>query len=116
MNFNNRGNQQFYSTNCSIFGCLFTTIIISFLIRGGITFLIKNFWLILALGLVIWIFRTFIRPDRPSSPSLKNEGQNRGDNWNRDFEQNKDTAYHNIERDFEEIDEVDEEDEEFKDF
>lgn len=114
MNFNNRGNQQIYGANCSIFGCLFTVIIASFLIRGGISFLIRNFWLILVLGLVVWVFRKFIQPGDSNSSSSKNEGQTRRTNWNRNFESKQDTAYHNEERDFEEVDEEDEED--FNDF
>lgn len=112
MNYNNRGYSSFDRSGCSIFGLLATMIIIGLVIRGGMYFLFKNFWLIVVLGVVIWAFRKFVNPTNKSSNNTKSQGNRQ--NWNRDYENRKDTAYHNVDRDFEEVD--DDDDDEFSDF
>ncbi len=116
MNYNNRGNQQIYGTGCSLVGCIVGLLILGFIIRGSIFFFFRYFWLILILGIVVWVFRKFVHTGNDSNTS-RDQRERRGQDWHRDFENRQNTAYHNIDRDFEEVDEEDEENEdEFKDF
>lgn len=102
MDFNNQNRTQ-----TSVYGCSSTSLfvflaILSLLIFGGLFFVLRYFGLILALGLVIWIFRkVFGKNTRQAQTKKQAPGTN---NWSRDFEQSKDTSYDNIEREFEEVD------------
>lgn len=80
---------------------MFTLILIALIFSGGLFFIFRYFSLILVLGVVIWFFRKFIMKDDQS----KSSGEPKTNNWSRDYEKNKDTAYDNIEREFEEVDE-----------
>lgn len=109
MNFNNRGNQRVYASSCSFLGCLFGMFIILSIIQGGLYFFYHYFWLIALISLVIWIFR--IWNSKQSKPTdNNNRGARSSGKWSRDFENRKDTSYHNIDRDFEEVDEEEDDD------
>lgn len=108
MYFNNRGNRQYYGSGCSIFGCILGFFLLISVIQGGLYLFFRYFWVILLLGLVIWFFRQWTNK---SSQSRKNNTTKQKD-WHRDYENRKNTSYHNIDREFEEIDEEDE----FEDF
>lgn len=114
MNYNNRGNQRIYGTGCSLFGCLIVLLFLGFVVRGSLFFFFRYFWLILVLGVVVWVFRKFVHSDNSDADASRNQQENSKQNWQRDFENRKNTGYHNIERDFEEVDQED--DDEFKDF
>lgn len=117
MNYNNRGNQQIYGTGCSLFGCLIALLIFGFIVRGSIFFFFRYFWLIIVLGVVIWVFRKFIHSNNDNSNSSNNQQGRRRQDWHRDFENRRDTGYDNFDRDFEEVDEdEDNQDDEFSDF
>lgn len=104
MNYNNRNNPRIYTSGCSIFGCLIALFIFSLVIRGSFYLLFEYFWLIIILGLVVWVFRIFIHPKNNNT----NNTRQRKKNWDRNYEKRKDTSYHNIEREFEEVDDEDE--------
>lgn len=112
MNFNQRGNPQFYTTGCSGFGCLIFLFLIISLIQGSLYFLFRYFGVIVLIGILIWIFRKWTSSDTRNKKSEKHTST-KSNNWNRDFEKTKDTAYHNVDRDFEEIDHTEED---FDDF
>lgn len=114
MYYNNRGNQQFYGTGCSLFGCLFALIIGSFVLQGSLYLFFRYFWVILLLGIIIWAFRRFTGNDEPNTDTRNDERFSQKQDWHRDFENRKNTSYHNVDRDFEEVEE--EEDDEFTDF
>lgn len=114
MYFNNRGNYRVIGPGCSLFGCAIALIIMSFVIRGSMYFFFRYFWLIVVLGLIIWVFRKFNGKKSTGSYTNNTEGTNKKPDWSRDFENNSNTSYHNVDRQFEEVDEDDEE--EFKDF
>lgn len=82
----------------------------SFVIRGSMYFFFRYFWLIIVLGLIIWVFRKFNGNNSPDSTTNKTQKTNKKSDWNRDFENNSNTSYHNVERQFEEVDEDDEQD------
>ncbi len=109
MYFNNRGNYRVYGPGCSMFGCMIALIILSFIIRGSMYLFFRYFWLIVVLGLIIWVFRKFNGNQSSSSNTSKDT---KTSNWSRDFENNSNTSYHNIDREFEEVDE----EEDFDDF
>lgn len=111
MYFNNRNNRNSWGFGCSILSLFLGLMIISMLIRGSLIFFFRYFWLIVALAIVVWVFRKIIRRNKKDTPPNNHQGQRR--NWQRDFENRNDTSYHNIDRDFEE---VDENDDEFDDF
>lgn len=110
MYFNNRNHQTGFSMGCSIFGCLAMLLLASLIVRGSLYFFFRYFWLILVLGAIVWVFRRFVHTD---DNSHEQDESPKRPNWNRDFENRSDSGYHNIERDFEEIDE---EDDDFNDF
>lgn len=112
MYFNHRNNPRMYGSGCSIFGCFLGFFVLMFLIQGSFYLLFEYFWLFILLGIIIWVFRKFTH-NQNKRDSDRTSSSKKSD-WNRDFENRKTTSYHNIERDFEEVDE-DEEDE-FKDF
>lgn len=114
MYFNNRGNYRVYGPGCSMFGCMIALIIMSFIIRGSMVFFFRYFWLIVVLGLIIWVFRKFNTNNSSDSTSTNIQNTTKKSDWSRDFEKNSNTSYHNVEREFEEVDDNDEE--EFKDF
>lgn len=119
MNYNNRGNRQIYSTGCSFFGCLIAIFFFGFILQGSIFFFFRYFWLIVALGVIVWIFRKFVRSDDENDDTDQYQGRRQKRNWSRDFEDHEDTGYDNYDRDFEEVDveESDQEDDdEFSDF
>jgi len=109
MYFNQRNNSRMYGNGCSTLGCIAGFFLLMLLIQGSFYLLFEYFWFIILLGIIVWIFRKFTKnrnKENPSSHSSDNKS-----NWSRDFESRKNTSYHNIERDFEEVDE-----DEFKDF
>ena len=109
---NNRGNFRVYGPGCSLFGCLIGLIIFSLIIRGSLYFFFRYFWLIIVLGLVIWAFRKLSnKNDKRSANHKKNTNGSKSD-WHRDFENRTNTSYHNIDREFEEVDD----DSDFDDF
>lgn len=112
MYFNNRNNQQVYGYGCSFAGCLLFLILASFLIRGSLFIFFRYFWVILLIGVIVWIFRNVVHSDGNSN---EEDQTGKRSNWQRDFENRNDTGYHNVDRDFEEVDEEEEEDE-FSDF
>lgn len=112
MYFNNRNNPRVYGYGCSFFGCLLSLMILFFVIQGRFYILFKYFWLIILLGIVVWVFRKLIRSN--NNRNSNNKTQNSKKEWHRDFEDRKNTSYHNFDRDFEEVD--NEEDDDFKDF
>lgn len=114
MFYRNRGGPIFYNTGCSTFGCLAVFFIFSFLVGGGLVLFFRYFWLILLLGIIVWLFRKFTGQNENSSSRPTGNHQQRRQNWHRDFENKKETSYDNINREFEEID--DEEDNDFNDF
>ena len=67
--------------------------------------LFEYFWLIIVLGLVVWVFRKFFKPEDKKPESTEQQKKS----WDRNFENRKDTSYHNYEREFEEVDDEDEE-------
>lgn len=106
MHYNNRNRPR-----ASVYGCSSTTLIIGLIIllitiSGVLFFILRNFGLILALGIVIWFFRKFILQDRSDKNTPKDS---RPKSWSRNYEENKNTSYDNIEREFEEIDDEEEE-------
>lgn len=105
MNYNNRNNPRIYYSGCSLFGCISALFIFSILIRGSFYLLFEYFWLIIVLGLVVWAFRKFFKPEREKPDNTEQQKKS----WDRNFENRKDTSYHNFEREFEEVDEEDEE-------
>jgi len=118
LNFNNRGYQQYYGTGCSMLGCFIMLLVLGFFISGSIFFFFRNFWLILILGVVIWLFRKFITSDNDAD-GPNNQRRRRGQDWRRDYENNDKTGYDNVDRDFEEVDDEeteDDDDDEFNDF
>lgn len=101
MQFNNQNRPQ-----TSVYGCSSNTLLIGFiimalLISGGLFFILRYFGLILALGIVIWFFRNFIMEKHKKTKSTTNTKESR---WGRNFENNQNTSYDNIEREFEEVD------------
>lgn len=113
MYFNNRNNSRYYGYGCSFFSLMIGMMVLSLIIRGSLIFFFRYFWLILALGAVVWIFRKFIHKDE-NTPNDSGSGHSGHHNdWGRDFENRKNTSYHNFDREFEE---VDEDDDEFEDF
>lgn len=110
MNFNHRGNPRVYTTGCSSIGCLLGVFIMISLIQGGLYFFFRYFWAFVLIGVVIWFFRQW---NSNQSRTKHNSKQSQSRNtWHRDFEDKENTSYHNIERDFEEVDE----EEDFNDF
>jgi len=118
MNFNNRGYQRYYGTGCSLLGCFGVLLVLGFIISGSIFFFFEYFWLILILGGVVWLFRRFLQSDDDQQNGPDNQGRYRRQSWRRDYENDDNTGYDNIDRDFEEVDEKDSEDEDddFNDF
>lgn len=97
-------------TQTSVYGCSSTSLfvflaILSLMIFGGLFFILRYLGLIIALGLVIWIFRKAFRKDTANAQTKKQT--TRTNNWSRDFEKSEDTSYDNVEREFEEIDDED---------
>ena len=115
MYFNNNNNRPGnFGFGCSFLGFFIGLMILSLIIRGSFYLFFKYFLMIVLLAIVVWVFRRFIGKNNNSNQSDYKNGDSRKD-WHRDFENRKNTSYHNFDRDFEEVDE-DEEDEEFKDF
>ena len=106
MYYHNRGNQQFYGTGCSLFGCMIALIILSFIVRGRLYLFFRYLWLIILLGVIVWVFRKF-KGNGQNSSTYKNDSQSSGQDWHRDFENRENTSYHNIDREFEEVDDED---------
>lgn len=105
MDFNNRNRTQTSVYGCSSTSLIVVLIIISLMIFGGLFFILRYFGLIIALGLVVWIFRK-VFGQNTTDTQTKKQGS-RTQTWSRDFEQNADTPYDNIEREFEEVDDED---------
>lgn len=105
MNYNNRNNPRVYYSGCSLFGCLTALFMFSILIQGSFYLLFEYFWLIIVLGLVVWVFRKFFKPETKKPENTNKQKKS----WDRNFENQKDTSFHNLEREFEEIDDEDEE-------
>lgn len=105
MNYNNRNNPRVYYSGCSLFGCLTALFMFSILIQGSFYLLFEYFWLIIVLGLVVWVFRKFFKSETKKPENTNKQKKS----WDRNFENQKDTSFHNLEREFEEIDDEDEE-------
>ena len=114
MYYNNNNNRPgTFRFGCSFLGLLIGLMILSFIIRGSLYIFFKYFWMIVLLAIVVWIFRRFIvNNDNGKQSRYKNVDSTK--DWHRDFDNRKNTSYHNIDRDFEEVDEEedDEKDEE----
>lgn len=113
MYYNGRNNQRYYGFGCSMFSLILGLIIFSMIIRGSLYFFFRYFWLIVALAVVVWVFRKITRKNQPTSRRSDSNPRGGKSNWNRNFENQEDTSFHNLDRDFEEIDE---DDDEFDDF
>lgn len=100
MYYNNQNRPKTSVYGCSSTTLIFTLILIALIFSGGLFFIFRYFSLILVLGVVIWFFRKFIMKDDQS----KSSGETKTNSWSRDYEKNQDTAYDNIEREFEEVD------------
>lgn len=101
MYYNNQNRPRTSVYGCSSTTLIFVLIIIVLLLSRGLVFILRNLPLILVLGLVIWFFRKFIMKN---GGQTKSSGGSKSTNWSRDYESNQDTAYDNIEREFEEVD------------
>ena len=114
MFYRNRGGPVFYSTGCSTIGCLLLFFVFSMLIGQGIVFFFRYFWLIVLLGLVVWLFRKFTGPNNGETSSRKDNTRQNNQTWQREKNQQPGSTYDNISRDFEEVEEEDEQN--FNDF
>lgn len=97
----------------SVYGCSSTSLILllvlgALMIFGGFFFIFRYLGLIIVLGLVIWLFRKFINRDKNQSSETKQQHKMKGNPWSRDFENEEESSYDNLEREFEEVDEEDE--------
>lgn len=106
MYFNYRGNRQVYGPGCSVFGCILGLFLIFSIIQGGLYLFFRYFWVIVLLSLAIWFFRTWTN-NKNNTKGKEKDNRDKQD-WHRDFENRKDTSYHNLDRDFEEVDDEDE--------
>lgn len=111
MYFNNRNRTQTSVYGCSSTSLVIGLIIVALMIFGGLFFIFRYLGLIIALGLVVWIFRKFFGKDKKDSPTKNESTGPRMKSWSRDYEKEEDTSYDNLEREFEEVD-----DDEFDDF
>ncbi len=114
MFYRNRGGPVFYSTGCSTIGCLLLFFVFSMLIGQGIVFFFRYFWLIVLLGLVVWLFRKFTGPNNGETSTRKDNTRQNNQTWQREKNQQPGSTYDNISRDFEEVEEEDEQN--FNDF
>ena len=114
MFYRNRGGPVFYSTGCSTIGCLLLFFVFSMLIGQGIVFFFRYFWLIVLLGLVVWLFRKFTGPNNGETSTRKDNTRQNNQTWQREKRQQPGSTYDNISRDFEEVEEEDEQN--FNDF
>ena len=114
MFYRNRGGPVFYSTGCSTIGCLLLFFVFSMLIGQGIVFFFRYFWLIVLLGLVVWLFRKFTGPNNGETSTRKDNTRQNNQTWQREKNQQPGSSYDNISRDFEEVEEEDEQN--FNDF
>lgn len=114
MFYRNRGGPVFYSTGCSTIGCLLLFFVFSMLIGQGIVFFFRYFWLIVLLGLVVWLFRKFTGPNNGETSTRKDNTRQNNQTWQREKHQQPGSTYDNISRDFEEVEEEDEQN--FNDF
>ena len=113
MFYRNRGGPVFYSTGCSTIGCLLLFFVFSMLIGQGIVFFFRYFWLIVLLGLVVWLFRKFTGPNNGETSTRKDNTRQNNQTWQREKNQQPGSTYDNISRDFEE---VEEDEQNFNDF
>lgn len=114
MFYRNRGGPVFYTTGCSTIGCLLLFFIFSLVIGRGIVFFFRYFWLIVLLGLVVWLFRRFTGSTTNDTTNQTGHTRQTKQDWRRDSEKRSDAGYDNVSREFEEVDEEDEN--EFNDF
>lgn len=114
MFYRNRGGPVFYSTGCSTIGCLLLFFVFSMLIGQGIVFFFRYFWLIVLLGLVVWLFRKFTGSNNGETSTRKDNTRQNNQTWQREKHQQSGSTYDNISRDFEEVEEEDEQN--FNDF
>lgn len=115
MFYRNRGGPVFYSTGCSTLGCLLLFFMFSYLIGGGLVLFFRYFWLIVVLGLVIWLFRNLFGSDDNGPTNQRRNTQQRSDDWQRPKNRRTNSGSDPIDREFEEVDE-DEDTNEFNDF
>ncbi len=111
MYFDNRNRPQ-----TSVYGCssssLMLGLVLLFFVMGGSLFLVFRYLgLIIALGIVVWLFRKIVNKNETNYSEPKAGKRPKSGSWSRDFEQKENTSYDNLERDFEEVD-----DDEFNDF
>lgn len=111
MYFNNRNRRETSVYGCSSTSLIIGLIIVALIIFGSLFFVFRYLGLIIALGLVVWIFRKVFGKNKMKS-STKTESEERDTkSWSRDFEKKENTSYDNFEREFEEVD-----DDNFDDF
>ncbi|MDN6162283.1 MAG: hypothetical protein L0I79_05870 [Atopostipes sp.] len=105
MYFNNRNRPRTSAFGCSSTSLFVVLILAVLMIFGGLFFVFRYLGLIIALGIVVWLFRKFFKKDKrePSRDQEKNRKTKRN-SWSRDFEKKEKTSYDNIEREFEEVD------------
>lgn len=109
MYFNNNNRPGTFGFGCSFLGLFIGLMILSLIIRGSFYIFFKYFWMIVLLAIVVWVFRRFIRKGNNGNRSSYKKFVSKND-WHRDFENRKNTSYHNFDRDFEEVDDDEKED------
>lgn len=105
MYFNNRNRPQASVYGCSSTGFIIVLIIALLMIFGGLFFILRYLGLIIALGLIVWLFRKFFKRDSNHSSANDQQTRSKTRTWSRDFERKEHSSYDNLEREFEEIDE-----------
>lgn len=103
MYFNDRNRPQTSVYGCSSTGLAIGAMLLILMIFGGLFLVLRYLGLIIALGLVVWLFRKFLKKDTVDSSQSQTKGSETR-SWSRDFERKENSPYDNEERDFEEID------------
>ncbi|MDN6195518.1 MAG: DUF4834 family protein [Atopostipes suicloacalis] len=111
MYFNQRNRPQTSVYGCSSTSLFITLAIVTLMIFGGLFFIFRYLGLIIALGIVVWLFRKFFGKNKKDS-SKKNQNKSQyNKSWSKDYEKKENSSYDNIDREFEEVD-----DDSFDDF
>ena len=104
MYFDNRNRPQTSVYGCSSTGLIIGAVILLLMVFGGFFLVLRYSGLIIALGVIVWLFRKFLNKDKVDSSQAHTNGPE-PKNWSRNFEKEKNSPFDNEERDFEEIDE-----------
>lgn len=104
MFFNNQNRPQTSVYGCSSTSVFIVLILLALMVFGGLFFFFRYFGLIIALGVIVWLFRKFVKKDNKDSGRRKKNKRFKKTSWSRDFEDKKNSSYDNIEREFEEVD------------